>query len=264
MKDVGSLPLLLKQLALPTMQVLWEELAAKAMDQGWHPAYFLKILCEHELAHRHSRRLARHMKESHLPSCKSIESFDFAAVPSLNKTQIMGLASGDVWIENGRNLLIFGPSGVGKTHLAAAIGEQLIQGGYRVLFTRTTELVQKLQAAKKEFTLAATLDKLDKYHCLILDDFGYVKRNGPETSLLFELISERYERRSIVLTCNQPFQQWDQIFEDKHMAIAAVDRLIHHGTILELSAESYRKREAESRLQKERGSTRKKSKSQEL
>jgi DNA replication protein DnaC len=251
MRDFGSLPLLLKQLALPTMQVLWEELATKAMDQGWHPAYFLKMLCEHELADRHRRRLVRHMRESCLPSCKSIESFDFAVVPTLNKTRIMGLASGDVWIENGHNLLIFGPSGVGKTHLAAGIGEKLIEVGYRVLFIRTTELVQKLQAAKSDLTLPAALDKLDKYHCLILDDFGYVKKNGPETSLLFELISERYERRSIVITCNQPFQQWDQIFEDKHMAIAAVDRLIHHGTVLELSAESYRKREAEARLQKE-------------
>ncbi len=251
MRDVESLPLLLRQLALPTMQALWEELATKAMDKGQHPAQYLKMLCEHELADRHSRRLARHMRESRLPVCKSIESFDFGAVPALNKTQIMGLASGDVWIENGRNLLIFGPSGVGKTHLAAGIGEKLIEAGYRVLFVRTTELVQKLQAAKSELTLPAALDKLDKYHCLILDDFGYVKKNGPETSLLFELISERYEHRSIVITCNQPFQQWDQIFEDKHMAIAAVDRLIHHGTILELSAESYRKREAEARLQKE-------------
>lgn len=252
MKEIGALPLLLKQLALPTMQKLWQELAEKATDQGWHPARYLKELCEYEVADRHRRRLTRHMKESRLPSCKSLETYDFEVMPSLNKTQIMGLASGDMWIENGRNLLIFGPSGVGKTHLAAGIGEKLIEAGYRVLFMRTTELVQKLQAAKSEHILPAALDKLDKYHCLVLDDFGYVKRSGLETSLLFELISERYERRSIVITCNQPFQDWDQIFEDKQMAIAAVDRLIHHGIVLELSAESYRKREAEARLQKDK------------
>lgn len=252
MKEAGSLPLLLKQLALPTMQALWQDFASKAMDQGWHPARYLKELCEQEVADRHCRRLARHMRESHLPSGKSLETYDFGVMPSLNKTQVMGLASGDAWVENGRNLLIFGPSGVGKTHLAAGIGEKLIEAGYRVLFMRTTELVQKLQAAKSELVLPAALDKLDKYHCLILDDFGYVKKSGPETSLLFELISERYERRSIVITCNQPFQEWDQIFEDKQMAIAAVDRLIHHGIVLELSAESYRKREAKARLQQER------------
>jgi len=251
MKHYGSVPLLLKQLALPTMQSLWEDLAKKALDHGWHPARYLKELCEYELADRESRRLARHLKESKLPSAKSLEVFNFSAVPSLNKTQILGLGDGGMWIDQGRNLLMFGPSGVGKTHLAAGIGEKLIEAGYRVFFTRTTELVQKLQAAKSDLTLPAALDKLDKYHCLILDDFGYVKRNGAETSLLFELISERYERRSIIITCNQPFQHWDQIFEDKQMAIAAIDRLIHHGVVLEFSAESYRKREAESRLRKE-------------
>ena len=191
---------------------------------------------------------AEDMKVSKLPSAKSLEGFDFKAVPTLNKTQILGFADGGMWIEQGRNLLIFGPSGVGKTHLAAGIGAKLIEAGYRTYFTRTTELLQKLQAAKSNLTLPAALDKLDKYHCLILDDFGYVKRNVAETSLLFELISERYERRSILITCNQPFQDWDQIFEDKQMAIAAIDRLIHHGVVLELSAESYRKREAQSRL----------------
>lgn len=249
MKDYASVPLLLKQLSLPSMQAFWNELATKAFDQGWHPARYLKELCEYEVADRGRRRLARHLKESKLPSSKSLESFDFKAVPSLNKTQVMGLASGDIWIEQGRNLLLFGPSGVGKTHLAAGIGDKLIEAGYRVYFTRTTELVQKLQAAKGDLTLPAALDKLHKYHCLILDDFGYVKRSEAETSLLFELISERYESRSIIITCNQPFQKWDTIFEDKQMAIAAVDRLIHHGVVLELSAESYRKREAQKRLE---------------
>ena len=251
MRGHGSLPLLLKQLALPMMHALWEELATQALDQGWHPTQYLKELCEYELADRERRRLARHMKESKLPSTKSLESFDFQAVPALNKVQILGLAEGGMWIEQGRNLLIFGPSGVGKTHLAAGIGEQLIGKGYRVYFSRTTELLQKLQAAKSDLMLPAALEKLDKYHCLILDDFGYVKRNETETSLLFELISDRYERRSIVITCNQPFQQWDAIFEDKQMAIAAVDRLIHHGVVLELCAESYRKRTAQQRFKKE-------------
>jgi DNA replication protein DnaC len=244
MKEAAILPMLLKQLRLPTMSRLWEEIHKEAIEQAWTSTKYLKVLCEHELSHRDNRRLSRHMAEAQLPRGKSLESFDFSVVPSLNKSQISAFASGDFWIKSGGNLLIFGPSGVGKTHLAAAIGEQLLQAGYRVLFSRTTDLVQKLQVAKREYTLPSALDKLNKYDCLILDDFGYVQRDQTETSVLFELISERYENKSLLMTCNQPFAEWDKIFMDKAMAIAAVDRLVHHATILELNVESYRKRTA--------------------
>jgi DNA replication protein DnaC len=244
MKDGATLPLLLKELKLPTIAQIWEETYRKAQIEGWSSLKYLAILCDHELASRENRRLARHMAQSQLPRGKSLETYDFSIVPSLNKTQIMGLCNGDFWVKDGMNLLIFGPSGTGKTHLAAGIGEKLVQTGYRVLFTRTTELLQKLQSAKRDCMLPAVLDKLDKFDCLILDDFGYVKKSEMETSLLFELICERYERRSLLITCNQIFKEWDQIFEDKRMAIAAVDRLVHHATILEATGESYRKREA--------------------
>lgn len=248
MKDGATLPLLLKELKLPTMGQLWEEMYQKAQNEGWTSLKFLSTLCDHELAGRENRRLARHMAQSQLPPGKSLETFDFSCVPALNKSQISGLGNGDLWVKDGMNVLIFGPSGTGKTHLAAGIGEKLVLVGCRVLFTRTTELLQKLQAAKRDCTLPAMLDKLDRYDCLILDDFGYVKKNEMETSLLFELISERYERRSLLITCNQVFREWDQIFEDKRIAIAAVDRLVHHSTILEISGESYRRRHAEEQL----------------
>jgi DNA replication protein DnaC len=128
--------------------------------------------------------------------------------------------------------------------LAAAIGEKLLEQGFRVFFSRTTELVQKLQAAKKALVLPSALDKLDKYDCLILDDFGYVKKDELETSVLFELICERYERKSMLITCNQPFKDWDRVFLDKQMAVAAIDRLVHNASILEIDAESYRKKQA--------------------
>lgn len=250
MKDGATLPLLLKQLRLPTMATLWEDLAREAQAKGWSPAKYLSTLCDLELSHRDSRRLKRHIKESLLPRSKSLDSYDFSKVPSLNQAQICALGSDDSWIKDGMNILIFGPSGVGKTHLAAGIGEKLVHAGHRVLFQRTTELLQKLQVAKRELTLNPFLDKLDKYDCLILDDFGYVKKDGMETGLLFELISERYERRSLLVTCNHPFQDWDQIFEDKRMAVAAIDRLVHHATLLEIKAESYRKATAIKRLGK--------------
>jgi len=244
-RDHAVLPLLLTQLRLPTMKRIWADIAAEAEAKGWQGPKYLSHLCEHEMADRDRRRIKRHMEEAQLPRGKTLESYDFDCVTGVSKSQVLGLASGDVWIKEGMNVLIFGMSGAGKTHLAAAIGEKLIENGFRVLFNRTTELVQKLQAAKKALSLPAALEKLDRYDCLILDDFGYVQKDELETSVLFELICERYEHKSLVITCNQTFTGWDHIFRDKQMAVAAVDRLIHHATILEVEVkESYRKRQA--------------------
>ena len=128
--------------------------------------------------------------------------------------------------------MLFGPSGTGKTHLAAAIGRRLIELGKRVFFIRTTALVQKLQLAYLENKLSDALEKLEKFDLIILDDFGYVKKNEAETSVLFELIGDRYESKSILITSNQAFGTWDTIFPDSTMAVAAIDRLVHHASNL--------------------------------
>lgn len=167
----------------------------------------------------------------------------------ISKAQVMALAAGDAWIEKGANLLFFGGPG-GKSHLAAALGLALIENGWRVLFTRTTDLVQKLQMARRDLALEGAIAKLDKYHLLILDDIAYASKDQAETSVLFELISARYERRSLLITANQPFAAWNQIFPDQAMTLAAVDRLVHHATIFEMNVESYRRRAA---LQKANG-----------
>jgi DNA replication protein DnaC len=135
----------------------------------------------------------------------------------------------------------------GKTHLAAAIGLALVENGWRVLFARTSDLVQRLQVARRELALESALARLDKYHLLVLDDFAYISRDQAETSVLFELISARYERRSMLITANQPFGEWNSIFPGPAMTLAAVDRLVHHATIFEMNVESYRRRTAEAR-----------------
>jgi DNA replication protein DnaC len=162
----------------------------------------------------------------------------------------MALCAGDSWLEKGANLLMFGPPGGGKSHLAAALGLALVENGWRVLFTRTTDLVQKLQNARRDLQLEPAIAKLDKYHLLILDDLAYVTKDQAETSVLFELISARYERRSLLITANQPFGEWGRIFPDQAMTLAAVDRLVHHATIFEMNVESYRRRTA---IERKRG-----------
>src|SRR5438046_6979839 len=151
----------------------------------------------------------------------------------------MALAAGDSWLEKGANLLMFGPPGGGKSHLAAALGFALVENGWRVLFTRTTDLVQRLQIARRELALESAIAKLDKYHLLILDDLAYVTKDQAETSVLFELISARYERRSMLITANQPFGEWGKIFPEQAMTLAAIDRLVHHPTHPQMNVSSW-------------------------
>ena len=242
--DAARIDLMLGELRLPGIKLVWAALAATADKEGWPAARFLAALAEQEMVERNRRRFERHLEEARLPPGKTLDAFDFAAVPMISKAQVQALAAGDAWIEKGANLLCFGPPGGGKSHLAAALGLALVEKGWRVLFTRTTDLVQKLQIARRDLALEAAIAKLDKYHLLILDDLAYVTKDQAETSVLFELISARYERRSLLITANQPFGEWGKIFPDPAMTLAAIDRLVHHATILEMNVDSYRRKEA--------------------
>ena len=248
--DAARVALLLAELRLSAVRLVWADLAAQADKEGWPAARFLAALAEHEIAERARRRIERHLAEAKLPPSKTIDTFDFEAVPVVSKAQIMALAAGDAWLGMGANLILFGPPGTGKSHLAAALGFALVENGWRVLFTRTTDLVQRLQIARRELALEAAIARLDKYHLLILDDLAYVTKDQAETSVLFELIGARYERRSLLVTANQPFGEWGKIFPDQAMTLAVVDRLVHHATIFEMNVESYRRRAA---LDRKRG-----------
>ena len=242
--DAQRLTLLLNELRLPAIKQVWPDFAARADKEAWPAARLLATLAEHEVAERDRRRIERHLLEARLPPGKTIASFAFEAVPMISKAQVLALCNGDGWLETGANLLAFGPPGGGKSHLAAAIGLALVENGWRVLFTRTSDLVQKLQIARRELALEAAIAKLDKFHLLILDDLAYVTKDQAETSVLFELISARYERRSLMITANQPFGEWGKVFPDPAMTLAAVDRLVHHATIFEMNVESYRRKTA--------------------
>ena len=242
--DAARVELLLHELRLPSIRLMWAKLAEQSDKEGWPAARFLAVLAEHEMADRGRRRFERHLIEARLPAGKTLATFDFESVPMVSKAQVMALASGDAWLEKGANILLFGPPGGGKSHLSAALGLALVENGWRVLFARTTDLVQQLQIARRELALESAIAKLDRYDLLVLDDIAYVTMDQAETSVLFELIAARYERRSMLITANQPFGEWGKIFPDQAMTLAAIDRLVHHATILEMNVESYRRREA--------------------
>jgi DNA replication protein DnaC len=244
MANIQSLPLLLKELRLTAVAKTWSSIADKSIQEAWEPAQYLAELCEIETNHRYENRLKRLLKESQLPTGKQLSQYDFNEISGVTAQQLQQKISRREWLTQGHNLMLFGASGLGKTHLAAAIGHGLIAQSIRVKFTSSTALVQQLQKAKEALSLDEALKKLDKYELLILDDIGYVKKSDSESQVLFELIAHRYERNSILITTNQAFSEWDSIFGDNMMTVAAIDRLVHHADIYEIEGDSYRKKQA--------------------
>jgi DNA replication protein DnaC len=240
MPSIETLPYLLKQLRLPAIANHWQEHTQLAEKNHASYGEYLASLLELELVFREQKRLGRAYRNSKLPVGKTMATFAFQQAKSVNQAQIQGLAEDCTWVEEAQNLILLGPSGVGKTHLAAAIAYGLLEQGISVYFSSTTLLVQTLQQAKKDLKLKQALDRLAKFKLLILDDIGYVKKTEQETSVLFELIAHRYEYGSLLITANQPFGDWDTLFPDKIMAVAAIDRIVHHATIIKVEGESYR------------------------
>jgi DNA replication protein DnaC len=250
--NVAALPVLLKELKLASFAKHWESLAQKAIDEQWLPQTYLAELCDQEAGSRYQKKLQRYLREAQLPPAKQLSQFDFKAGSCINKPQIVALTQQRNWVNQAENILFFGASGVGKTHLACGIGYALIEQGVRVKFTSATGIVQMLQRSKEELTLSDVLTRMDKYAVLIIDDIGYVKKSSAETQVLFELIAHRYETGSLIITSNQPFSAWDKIFDDNMMTVAAIDRLVHHATIIEIKGESFRKKASMKRKEKQK------------
>ncbi len=244
MANVQSLPVLLKELRLSAMAKAFPGLTQKAVSESWEPETYLAELCEPEVNHRYENRLKRLLRESGLPIGKQFSQFVFKEISGVTHRQLQLKVKNRDWLRQGHNLLFFGASGLGKTHLASALGYALIEQSTRVKFMTGITLVQMLQKAREGLGLEDALKKLDKYELLIIDDIGYVKKSDSESQVLFELIAHRYERSSLLITTNQAFSDWDSIFGDNMMTVAAIDRLVHHADIYKVEGESYRKKQA--------------------
>jgi DNA replication protein DnaC len=241
---IESLAMLLRALKLPAFARYGEEIAQKAEREGWTFGQYLHHLAELEVHERHRRKIERYLKGSDLPREKTLATLTRSRLPAKVAKMLPTLCEG-AFVERGDNVLAFGLPGRGKTHLVCAIGHELIQRGYRVLFTPTFALVQRLLAAKRDLRLEKELAVLDAYDAVILDDIGYVQQSRDEMEVLFTFLAERYERRSVIITSNVVFSEWDRIFKDPMTTAAAIDRLVHHSVILEMTGTSVRAEAAE-------------------
>ena len=234
----------LKELHLPTIRKGYQELAQKAEKEGVTYEEYLGWLAQEEIENRREKRVARKLHESKIPSQKTIENFNMDRLPINLSRQIKSLLKGEL-LKNRENLLIFGSPGSGKTHLLCGIGQHFIQEHRsRIYYTNSTKLMQELLDAKTKYQLPKMIKKLTSYDALIIDDIGYIEQSKEEVEVLFTLISESYEKTSILLTSNLPFSKWDKIFKDPMITVAAIDRLIHHSIVLEMNVDSYRLEES--------------------
>jgi DNA replication protein DnaC len=236
----------LKALKLPTMHAECEKIAQRcAVDNADHLA-FLLALCELELIERERKAAERRLKAARFPATKLLDEFDFAARPSVNKPLLLQLVKGD-YLDARENVLFVGPSGTGKSHLATALGMAACATGRKVRFFRVTELVTLLLEAKEERQLLRIRGQLAKLDLLILDELGYVPASKAGAELLFDVIATAYERYSLVVTTNLPFENWTEVLGSERLTGAALDRLTHRCHILETKGESYRLQDAKRR-----------------
>lgn len=247
----ASLESYLRLLKLPAFLAQHEELSCQAEKGGWTFGQYLHHLCEVEVAEREQRKTARFQKQSGLPLEKTMASLDMNRFPAAVRRVAAVLCDG-AFAGRAENVLAFGLPGRGKTHLLCAIAHELIRRGIAVLFIPAYRLVQSLLAAKRDLRLDRELKRLDSFTVVLIDDIGYVQQDREEMEVLFTFLAERYERKSVMITSNLVFSQWDRIFKDMMTTAAAIDRLVHHSIILELNNGSIREEEAKKRTKQQK------------
>jgi DNA replication protein DnaC len=240
-----TLEIRLKAFRLPSFVSNYLEAAQKADKAGWTHVPYLEALAEIEAQDRQNRRVGRMLKESRLPVGKTLATLTLDRFPATARNQIKALAGGQ-FIAGSSNVCVFGNPGTGKTHIVSAISYELVRQGHSIFFTQVGELVERLLAAKRDLRLTKELRRLDNFECIVLDDIGYVQQGRDEMEVLFTLLAERYERKSVMITSNLVFSKWNQIFKDPMTTAAAIDRVVHYSVIVELAGvRSYREEAAE-------------------
>lgn len=247
--DTARIRELLKELHLPGMRESFEQKAREALQEQSEPMTYLRELLELEWTQRQEKSVLRRLRESGLPLEKNFDTFDMGRFAPKVSSQVKVLREGS-FLDRHENVLVFGSPGSGKSHLLAALGQELVRAGRRVCFSSTSMLVQELLRAKAELRLDKYLKKLAAFDALIIDDIGYVQQDRQEMEVFFTLLSARYERGSVMITSNLQFSKWEIIFKDPMTTAAAIDRLVHHSVILELNVPSFRMEHAQQKTRK--------------